>query len=288
MTGFGRGTTSNKDVRYVAEARSVNNRYLESRVHGIREDFLLEFELHKLMKQKFHRGKFDLVLRKEELHSQESTLNEKQITEHYKNLQKLQKKLGFQEPLTFQTVLSTLPVKAEPHEDSTKLHPYFIKAAENALDALQISREKEGSVLAQDIKKRIDQILEWFKFIDERLPEIRERKKQEVKQKIEIAMEDSPVDPKRIETEMAFMIEKMDVTEEMVRFAKHLTSFDDLMGSPKFSGKSVGRELDFTMQEMNREINTLGAKIANIDVSKIVVNIKSEMEKIREQIQNIE
>lgn len=288
MTGFGRGTFSSKDVRYVAEARSVNNRYLESRVHGVREDFLLEFELHKLMKQKFHRGKFDMVLRKEEISPKTALLDEKQITSHYKNLQKLQKKLGFKEPLRFETVLTTMPERAEQESDVTKLHPHFMKAAANALEALKISREKEGKILAADIKKRIHHILQWFKTVDQQLPEIREKRRQEVKQKMSIAMEESAADPKRIETEIAFMIEKMDVTEEMVRFGKHLHSFEDLMASPKFSGQSVGRELDFTMQEMNREINTLGSKIANIDVSKIVVNIKSEMEKIREQIQNIE
>lgn len=288
MTGFGRAVVNHGEERFVAEARSVNNRFTETRIYGLRDDFLLEFELNKLVKQMFHRGKFDLVLKKETAKPKHNRLDEKKLQAHLLHLQKIQKKLKLNAPISFETVLSTLPTEIEESHDSGELHAHFIKVSSLALNALKISRQKEGKTLLIDLKKRLSLIFNWFSGIEKALPEIREKRKQDVNAKIQAVIQDLPLDTKRIEAEIAMMIEKMDVTEELVRFTKHLKSLQDFLFDAKYSNQSVGRELDFTMQEMGREINTLGAKIGNVDISKVVVNIKSEMEKIREQVQNIE
>ena len=164
----------------------------------------------------------------------------------------------------------------------------FIKVSKKALAALKLSRQKEGKILAKDLKKRLEYIRAGIKKIDHALPSIRNEKRKDVANRIQTAVQNLPLDTKRIEAEIALMLEKMDVTEELVRFKNHLQTFEKLMFGIEHSEKSVGRELDFTMQEMAREINTLGAKIGSAGISKTVVTIKSEMEKIREQVQNIE
>lgn len=287
MTGFGHAVISDVHDRYVAEVRSVNSRYSEVRIYGIREDFSLEFELGKLIKQKFERGKFDLTLRKEANEKSVHQSEEKKVKNHFQYLKKLQKSLGLKDPISFETVLKTLPVDRNASKEESKNHEQFLKVAAKALDNLAISRAHEGKILVNDIKKRFFLIMDWFEKIERQVPILREKRKSDVAAKIAAAIQDLPVDSKRIEGEIALLIEKADVTEEIVRFKKHLQSFQVLLQTG-VTKKSVGRELDFTLQEMNREINTLGAKISDVEMSKIVVNIKSEMEKIREQVQNIQ
>ena len=286
MTGFGLATISDGHDRYTAEARSINSRYTETRIFGLREDFSLEFELGKLIKQMFERGKFDLTLRKEPNEKAIQGDSEKRIKTHFQYLNKIQKSLGIKGEISLDTVLKTLPSEKDAKNEN-KSHEQFLKVAQKALQNLEISRRIEGKILLDDIKKRHGHISQWFKKIESEIPQIKEKRKSDVAAKIQAAVKDLPVDSKRIEGEIALMIEKGDVTEEIVRFKKHLQSFDSLINSGS-TKNSVGRELDFTLQEMHREINTLGAKIGDVGLSGIVVNVKSEMEKIREQVQNIE
>lgn len=287
MTGFGQAVITDAHDRYTAEVRSVNSRYSETRIYGIREDFALEFELGKLIKQKFERGKFDLTLRKEPNEKAVHQDEEKKIKNHYQHLKKLQKAIGLKDSILFETVLKTMPADKNNSKEESKSHEQFLKVAEKALDSLAVSRAHEGKILVNDIKKRFFLIMDWFEKIDRQIPVLREKRKADVAARIEAAVKDLPLDSKRIEGEIALLIEKADVTEEVVRYKKHLQSFQVLLQTG-VSKKSVGRELDFTLQEMHREINTLGAKISDVEMSKIVVNIKSEMEKIREQVQNIQ
>lgn len=287
MTGFGQATLDQGHDRYVAEARSINSRYSETRIFGLREDFALEFEIGKLIKQMFERGKFDLTLRKETNEKASESNNERKIKAHFQNLKKLQKSIGIQGEISLETVLKTLPNEKDTSKNDSGSKDFYLKVATKALQSLALSRQKEGKILVADIHKRHNQIKDWFRKIEFEVPKIREKRKSDVAAKINAAVQDLPVDAKRIEAEIALMIEKADVTEEIVRFKKHLQSFENILeaGSKK---NSVGKELDFTLQEMHREINTLGAKIGEVELSRIVVNIKSEMEKIREQVQNIE
>lgn len=286
MTGFGHAVISDAFDKYVAEIRSVNSRYSEIRIFGLREDFSLEFEIGKLLKQMFERGKFDLTLRKEPNEKNEGSNEEKKLKTHFLHLKKIQKTLGLKGEISFETILKTLPNQRESKNES-KNHDQFLKATQKALENLQISRRNEGRILAKDISSRHAQIMQWYSKIESQVPVIREKRRADVSAKIQAAVKDFPVDSKRVEGEIALLIEKGDVTEELVRLKKHLQSFENLLNVQSLK-KSVGRELDFTLQEMHREINTLGAKIGDVELSGIVVNIKSEMEKIREQVQNIE
>lgn len=287
MTGFGFASIDEESGRFVAEIRSVNSRYSEVRIFGLREDFSLEFELGKMIKQRFDRGKFDLTLRKEISEKKVQSNEEKKIKAHHLHLKKLQKSLGIKGEIGFETVLRTFSADRAVVKNDDKDHQQFIQVTEKALKKLSESRQKEGAVLLKDIQVRFFQIVAWFDQIEKQVPILKEKKQSEIENKIQTAVKDLPIDTKRIEGEIALMIEKSDVTEEIVRFKKHLQSFKHILleGSSK---NSVGRELDFTLQEMHREINTLGAKIGEVELSRMVVNIKSEMEKIREQVQNIE
>ena len=286
MTGFGHATVTDSSDRYVAEIRSVNSRYSETRIFGLREDFSLEFELGKLIKQIFERGKFDPTLRKEPNEKNQNANEDKRIKAHHTHLKKVQKSLGIKGEISLDTVLRTLPAQKDSRNE-TKNHDQFLKVTQKALENLLVSRRNEGKILASDISKRHAQIVAWYEKIESKIPMIREKRRNDISTKVQTAIADYPLEAKRIEGEIALMIEKGDVTEELVRLKKHLNSFQDLL-KVQSQKKPVGRELDFTLQEMHREVNTLGAKIGDVELSGIVVNIKSEMEKIREQVQNIE
>ncbi len=285
MTGYGRAVLTQQQNRFIVEARSLNNRYCEVRVSGQRDEFSLEFEITKLVKSMFQRGKIDLMLRRETVSSKKS-MDTKKLSNHYNELKKIQKSLGLKDAITFETVLKTAPADSSESQDLESMNQGFIKAATQALEALKKSRLTEGKVLVADIHKRIGLITKSFSQIEGSIAPIRKKRGEDFRERISKAIQDLPVDSKRVEAEIAMMIERSDVSEELVRFKNHLKSFEQILSASK--GQSVGKELDFTIQELNREINTLGAKINDTNLSKIVVTIKAEIEKIREQVQNIE
>lgn len=285
MTGYGRAVLTQQQNRFIVEARSLNNRYCEVRVSGQRDEFSLEFEITKLVKSMFQRGKIDLMLRRETVSSKKS-MDTKKLSNHYNELKKIQKSLGLKDAITFETVLKTAPADSSESQDLESMNQGFIKAATQALEALKKSRLTEGKVLVADIHKRIGLITKSFSQIEGSIAPIRKKRSEDFRERISKAIQDLPVDSKRVEAEIAMMIERSDVSEELVRFKNHLKSFEQILSASK--GQSVGKELDFTIQELNREINTLGAKINDTNLSKIVVTIKAEIEKIREQVQNIE
>jgi uncharacterized protein (TIGR00255 family) len=224
----------------------------------------------------------DLVLRRESI---KGGFDENRIVKHFEKLKKIQTKLKLKDPPTLDIVFRTM---GSENENTDHDQRSFLKAAGLALKNLVSSRQDEGKVILKDILDRIATINITFEHIQKSLPEVQNTRRRDARNKFETALVDLPADSKRVESEIALLIEKMDVTEESVRFCNHVQSFLQYLTSSKYAENSVGRELDFTMQEMHREINTLGAKIGDAELSKKVVQIKSEMEKIREQVQNIE
>jgi uncharacterized protein (TIGR00255 family) len=176
MTGFGHAVISDASDRYVAEIRSVNSRYSEIRIFGLREDFSLEFEIGKSIKQMFERGKFDLTLRREQNEKNQDSNEEKKVKAHFLHLKKMQKALGLKGEISFETVLRTLPNQKETKSDS-KNHDQFLKATQKALENLLKSRRDEGKILAGDISSRHAQIVAWYDKIQTKVPQIREKRR---------------------------------------------------------------------------------------------------------------
>jgi uncharacterized protein (TIGR00255 family) len=160
----------------------------------------------------------------------------------------------------------------------------LMSALQAAVAALDAMRTREGEALAADLSARRTQVAEWTAMIRERTSAVVIEYRQKLKTRLEQLLEGTELDETRLAQEVAMMADRCDVTEELVRLASHFTQFDEALRLPE----PVGRKLDFLMQEMNREVNTIGSKSSNAEITTIVVRIKAEMEKMREQVQNIE
>ncbi len=289
MTGYGRGEVMKGDITAIAEIRTVNSRYFEVSAKLPRTMTLRENEVKELIRSRFVRGKINVVLSIVRANSEGVPLkiNTATAKAYYTLLNDLRKAVKLKEKVTldhlmkFQDIIEISEFE-KGDEDEWRL---IKKALNIAIEEVAVMRLQEGKELEKDLKDRI-RILN--KSIDEieriakmRLPEERIKLEQRVR---ELSLDQSVVDNKRLELEFALLVDKLDVTEECVRFRSHnkffLEAFKDIEPS--------GRKLNFLVQEMNREANTIGAKSSNAEISHLVVEIKEEIEKIREQLQNIE
>ena len=171
----------------------------------------------------------------------------------------------------------------EPH-DEAELQPQLIQAVTSALDALHTMRMTEGKTLADDLAVRRAQIADWVSRIRERCPLAVEEYQRKLSARVEQLAGDVELDQVRIIQEVALLADRSDVTEELVRLSSHFSQFDATLRL----AEPVGRKLDFLMQEMNREVNTIGSKASDVVITSLVIQIKAEMEKMREQVQNLE
>jgi uncharacterized protein (TIGR00255 family) len=168
--------------------------------------------------------------------------------------------------------------------DETELQPFLREAVGAAVAALNDMRVVEGEALACDLQTRRGQIVEWSAVIGERTPLVVNEYQQKLKLRLEQLLDGAAVDEIRLAQEVALLADRSDVTEELVRLASHFSQFDEAFRS----AEPVGRKLDFLMQEMNREVNTIGSKSNDAGITTLVIQIKAEMEKMREQVQNVE
>ncbi len=284
MTGFGRGAVEEGGYRYVVEARSVNNRYCEVRIQAPKE--LLEFE-HKLthqIKEGFARGKFDLVLKTERYSERESIRKgDEAVVRCWKDLERLRKKLGLKEPVSLEIALERTPAHMSNKTMSHRVK-MFEKASQEALKKLRDSRLKEGKVLAKDIQGRIQLLKRIVAEIERKAKGAAKFRFKRAKDRLNQLLKENEIDSARLNMEIALLVEKSDVTEEIVRLKSHLNRLKETLKIKE----SMGRKLDFLLQEVNREINTIGSKTVDLGVTNDVVQVKAEIEKIREQSQNLE
>lgn len=288
MTGFGKGEATAKGVTVTVELRSVNNRYLEISSRVPKAIAQRENEIKELIKAKIARGKISLTATKNEETEGEAPLSlDKQRTKEIMAvLQQLRKTAKIKEPVKLEHLLhfSEIFSAKEAVEDETEWN-LFRQALTKAADGLKKMREKEGAELARDSKERIQKINKNIDTVERlsklRIPEERKR----LREKVEALVADKGViNNQRLELEIAILSEKLDVTEECVRFRSHNKFFLEALQSKE----SEGRKLNFLIQEMNREANTIGSKCNDVEIAHIVVSIKEELEKIREQLQNID
>ncbi len=288
MTGFGKGEASAKGISFIVELRSVNNRFLEITSRTPRTIAQRENEIKDLIKSKIARGKISLNAVREDAGEREAVIavDKKRAKEILTVLEQLRKTAKLKEPVGLEHLLhfSEIFQTKEVEEDETEWK-VFQQALVKAVDALKKMREKEGAELARDTKERIVKINKSIDAVEQlsrrQIPAERKRLNERIAQLVE---DKNVINNQRLELEIAILSEKLDVTEECVRFRSHNKFFLEAL----LSKESEGRKLNFLIQEMNREANTIGSKCSDVEIAHIVVGIKEELEKIREQLQNIE
>lgn len=288
MTGFGRGhaVLGGRDI--TVEIRSVNHRYYEFSCRLPRAYSFAEERLKALLQGRISRGKVEVSVSVQNVTavSERITANKEVIAEYVTALREVGGELGLKDDLTLSSVLR-LPdaftvVKEEADEE--QMWADLETVTEEALSAFIKMRETEGERMRADIAGRLDVIERNVDFIEERSPAIVTAYRKRLYDKMCEVLDGKGVDENRILLEAGIFSEKTAVDEETVRLRSHIGQFREMLGS----SEPIGRKLDFLVQEMNRETNTIGSKVQDIEVTRVVVDQKSEIEKIREQIQNIE
>ncbi|MBQ9354957.1 MAG: YicC family protein [Clostridia bacterium] len=288
MTGFGRAKKSFDGFDVTVEIKSVNHRFFEFSSRVPRAYMFLDEKLKSCLQERVARGKVETSVSIEDTSGKSVTLQvNKDYADAYINaLRELGKKYRLKDDLKLSSLISNneiiVPKRTEIDED--KLTNAVIETAKDALDVFVNMRATEGDRLVADVKSRAELILEKVAFIEERSPQTVKEYREKVEQKIKELVGDVQIDEQRLLTETAIFADKIAVAEETVRLRSHIKEMFDLFEK----GGAIGRKLDFIVQEMNREANTIGSKAGDIAITKTVVDIKAEIEKIREQIQNIE
>ncbi|MCT4594908.1 MAG: YicC family protein [Anaeromicrobium sp.] len=289
MTGFGRGENADNNRQFTVEIKTVNHRYNDIVVRMPKKLNYLEENIKKLVKEKINRGRVEIYVSLENVGQSEVniSLNKELAGGYIEVLRTLSKEFEIIDDISA-TFVSKFPevVKIEDkEEDQEEIWNCLKVSVIGALDQLVNMRLKEGEKLALDIEKRCYTINNVVEEIKSRSPKIVEEHRDKLRQRIEDMLgENYEIDEQRLAVEVAYMADKSNITEEIVRLKSHI---EQLNNSLKSTG-SIGRKLDFLIQEMNREINTIGSKTNDLEVTNYVVDVKSELEKIREQVQNIE
>lgn len=288
MTGFGRGELETEGRVWTAEVRCVNNRYLDLKMKLPRGYALLEEKIRKKVSETYLRGRVDIFL---SVSGDFSDLQEVKVNlplaEGYINaLQLLSGQFGLKEVITTQMVASYPDVMVREQKDDDLIAVWGIveKVIDAALESCDTMRTQEGKILAADLMTRLSFFENTIDTIEKSIPELLEQRLKNLQERLEKLLANVQLDPTRLVQEVAVMADKTDVTEEIVRLRCHIAQFKLFLGEES----GIGRKLDFLIQEFLREVNTLASKINDAAVAHLTVDLKSELEKMREQVQNIE
>ena len=288
MTGYGRAQQINSGLDISFELKSVNHRYFDFSLRSPRAYSFLDDKIKTFVKSSVSRGKIEAFLHIEELESEAAEVRvNKPLLEGYLNAfselendYELRNDISIMQVARLPEVLSVKKAEADEEAVWEAVKPVI----ECALESFIKMREAEGEKLKADVLERADVILQNVDYIEERSPETVKEYTEKLTLRIKEVLEDKTVDESRILTEAAIFADKVAVAEETVRLRSHISQLASMLNSEQ----AVGRKLDFLVQEMNREANTIGSKCQDVNVTKKVLDIKAEIEKIREQIQNIE
>jgi uncharacterized protein (TIGR00255 family) len=288
MTGYGQGEVQALGGGCVVEVRSLNHRYCEIAVKTPRGFAAIENHIRETVRSRFTRGRFDVhvTVNYATDSSRRIVIDHGLARQLFIALTDLRRELGLGGEVSLSTLLEVREIaRVEENEHHVEdLWPAIHEALDVAVANLETMRMAEGEALGRDILQRIHLIEAWLEQIESRLPTLLIEYRQKLEARISRLFGDVEIDPARLAQEVVFFTERSDVTEEMTRLHTHLTEFKRLL----HMHEPVGRKLDFLLQEMNREINTASSKVADSDVAVRVVDLKSELERIREQAQNIE
>ena len=291
MTGYGRAERAQERYTVTVELRAVNNRYLDCAVKMPRSYIFAEDALKERVQAKVSRGKVDVFVNIAQNGGEalSVTVNEELAKSYIEALWKLHELGGGEKvrPDYSATDLARFPdvlsvEKQEEDQDAVKA--LLIEAVDLALDDFNAMRAREGERLKTDILNRANTIEELTAMVEERSPKTVAEYRARLEAKMRDVLQNTQIDESRLLTEAAIFADKVAVDEETVRLRSHLSQLREMLTK----GGAVGRKLDFLIQEFNREANTIGSKCNDIEIARIVVDIKAEIEKIREQIQNLE
>ncbi len=288
LTGYGRGEAGDDTLAYIAELRSVNNRYLELSTRLPRSLVSYEHEFRNALRGKVERGKVQLHIQENRAAQRESRFNVDASAARnlLDTLRELSAETGLEDDLTLSDLLPMLDSLAgdEDEELSKRKLTLALEALRNALSEFLENRRAEGANLDADFRQRLDLLEEITAKVETKSGENRAGQLEKLRERIERYVPSDKVDPGRLEQEVAYVIDRLDITEEIVRLGSHITLFREALDK----GGAVGKKLNFILQEINREVNTIGSKASDGEVASWVVQAKEEVEKIREQVQNVE
>lgn len=287
MTGYGVGRVKEEDGECLVELKSLNNKFCDVSIKDNFQSLEIEQKIEKIIKNRVSRGKVNIFVKVDNygLTEEKIILNEDIADSCYKTLKTLKEKYILKDEISIDSMLRFKDIfRIVKEEESSKIWLLVKEALKLALDSLLKMREREGKVLVADIRKRVKKIQKLIDKIKKYSKLSPLDYKEKLLSKIKDLTDGLNVDEGRIELEAAIFAEKTDITEEIIRLKSHLIQFDDLLNFEE----SVGRKMDFLTQEINREINTIGSKTNDVKVTSLVVLVKSELEKVREQARNIE
>jgi len=286
MTGYGKSEAETKYGKLIVETRSENHRFLDIKFQLPESTLSIESQLSEAVKNLILRGKIRVTVSFEGTKNNSFVLNMDLANKSKNNIDKLKKELGIKEEtrlehfLMIKEIFSSEPKHALGKNETTDI----LRTVLHAIKKLDDARVSEGRKLQRDIKNRLQ-------IIDKLTTRIKSKRKDfikitssKLKERIQKILEDTKIDEERLYQETAFLAERSDITEELVRLKAHIGKFREIA----LKKGSIGKELDFLLQEMNREAGTISAKSKDAEISHFIIDVRSEMEKIREQVQNIE
>ncbi len=288
MTGYGRASETLHMRGITAEVRSVNHRYFDCTLKTGRAFNFLDDPVKAEVSKSIMRGKTDVFITIDTTESDNVAVrvNEPLLRGYLDVFEKLNSDYGVENNVSVSELIripDVLTVEKQ-EDDLDELTADVLTVIKDALASHSEMREKEGARLAEDMLSRLDLLSDFTNQVEIRSPKCVDEYRQKLESRMKEILEDTTIEPQRILTEAAIFADKIAVTEEIVRLRSHIAQFKDMLKK----GGAVGRKLDFLVQELNREVNTIGSKANDLEVTSIVVDMKAEIEKIREQVQNIE
>lgn len=288
MTGFGRCEIADKERKITVEMKAVNHRYLDVNIKMPKKLNFFESSIRTLLKEYIQRGKVDIFITYEDYTENNVILkyNQELAAEYVKYIRQMAEDFSLNNDLQACT-LSRYPevlTMEEQTVDEDALWATLEKAIRGAAEQFVETRIKEGNNLRDDLIQKLDGMIQYVDEIEKRSPEIIAEYRQKLQDKVNELLNDTQIEESRLATEVTLFADKICTDEETVRLKSHILATKETL----FQGGSIGRKLDFIAQEMNREANTILSKANDLTVSDIAINLKTDIEKVREQIQNIE
>ena len=288
MTGYGLSSRQFDDYRITVELKTVNNRYLDTNVRVYKQYSFVEEMVREIVPKEISRGKLDVAILFDNIKKDDRvvTLNEEVARGYFDALSNMSEIFGIENDITA-SKLSVFPdvfTVEKKEQDKEKINEDVKKVLIDAFSDLAGARAREGERLKKFFDESVEKMADLVLKIEERSPETITEFAERIKQRVEDFTNGVMLDESRLLAEVCLYTDKINITEEITRFRSHLNEIKNLM----MSDVPVGRKLDFTVQELNREANTMGSKCNDYEISRLVVDLKSEIEKVREQIQNIE
>jgi uncharacterized protein (TIGR00255 family) len=289
MTAYGRGECRFEDTLFSVEIKSLNNRYRDIILRIPKNYQLLDKDLRDIIASRVRRGRVEVSVQVDSRGEETPyglELNAPLVDSYLGIFKQLAEEFGLEQDVRMEALCRMKDViLLKPREvDAARLKPGVETALKQALDSLDQMRISEGDAIEADFLKRLDLLEGYVEEVRKRSPELAHEYRKRLNDNIQALVEDLSVDEGRVAQEVAIFAEKSDITEEVVRLGSHLKQFREYLSVDD----ALGRRLDFLIQEINREVNTISAKASDSTVSRIVVEIKAELEKLREQVQNVE